>query len=70
VRKAGIAVLQLLGAELVDLRLERCFVGAEPVGLGAVMLVDHFFDRDGAGHRRLRPQQRGGCAEREAGGVP
>ena len=34
------------------------------------MLVDHLFDRDGAGHRRALAEERGGGAEREARGMP
>src|ERR1700761_901231 len=48
--EAGVAMLKLLGAELLDRGLERGLVLAQRRGLGLVMLVDDLFDRDGAGH--------------------
>src|SRR6185437_17008930 len=50
VRQAGVAVLDLLRAELGD-RIPQLRLGlAEPVDLVAVVLVDHFLDRDRAGY--------------------
>ena len=66
----GVAVLQLLGAELLDGVVQRLLVGAELVCLLGVVLVDHLLDRDRAGHGGTLAEQGGADAEREAGDVP
>ena len=67
---SGIAMLELLGAEFLDIGGEFGVVVTQLVELAAVMAVDFGLDRVGAGHRRLLGHQRGRRAEREAGDVP
>jgi hypothetical protein len=66
----GLAMRQFVGAELLDRLGERRVGVAEAFGLGAVMLVDDLLDRDGAGHRGARPQERGCGAQGVAGDMP
>ena len=68
--EAGVAVVDFLGAEFLDRRLQRLFVGAELLALRAVMRVDHFLDGDGAGHRRLAAEHGGGGTQRETRHMP
>ena len=66
----NVAVLQLVVTEFGDGAAQRGFLVPKPVGLIGVMLANHFLDRDGAGHGRLRTH--GGChrAKREPGSAP
>src|SRR6185437_16582075 len=63
-------MLDLLLAEFFERFLEFRLVLAEGVDLALVMLVDHFFDSDRAGHRRALAHQRGRGAERKARDMP
>src|SRR5690606_5172362 len=58
------------GAEALDRLPQLRLVVAELVALAGIMLVDHFLDRDGAGHGGALSQQCGARPEREAGDVP
>src|SRR5690349_14399281 len=68
--QSRIAMLSLIGAELFERRLEVGLGIAQGLDLARVMLVDHFFDRDGASHRRALAQHRRRRAQGEAGRVP
>src|SRR5690242_3175528 len=56
----GVAMRSLVGAELVYHRRELGIVAVvlEPIELARIVAVDLLLDRRGAGHRRLRPEQR------------
>src|SRR6266567_4733523 len=70
VRQGDVAVGELVGAEVLDGLAERRLVLAEALGLGAVMLVDHFLDRDRAGHRGALAEERARRTQRVARDVP
>ena len=67
---SAVAMLQLVGAEFLDVGGKLGVVVAELRQLLAVMLVDLGLDSVGAGERRLLGHERGRGAEREAGDVP
>ena len=68
--KRGIAMGKLIGTKLLDRRLQVRILWAQSSRLLAIMIVDHLFDGDGAGHRRARSHPCGHGAEREAGNPP
>src|SRR5579872_211587 len=70
VGKRGVAMLDFLGAEFLDPGGKLGVALAQLLGLRAVMLVDHLFDRDRAGHCRPFAQEGGGSAQREARHMP
>ncbi len=63
-------MLQLLGAEALDVRLQRRLVLAQHRGLLGVVVVDRLLHRHRARHRRARAHGGGERAEGEAGDVP
>src|SRR4051795_3537268 len=65
-----VAMLELLGAKLEDVRGKLRVLVAELRELARVMLVDLGLDGIGAGERRLFGHQRSRCAERESGDIP
>ena len=66
----GVAMLDLVAAEMLDRIAKFVLVIAEARFLSGVMLLDHVFDRFGGGHRRPGAQKRRCNPQRITGDMP